>query len=193
MPPVYVPPPIVRKPRPPLVTLACYLLAGVVALRLVSAVAAFFAVPEFAWHYSEQLGDDQLGPAAAFGIVGLGLSSVLIAIVYLALTLLTGSGLNWARVLTWITTGLTALVTLISSGPGDVAWYAEWTTVIAWLAVVFAVAAAVLLALPAAHPFYRRVRPVPPPMWYPPPPGPGWYGPPPGPATPPRQPGGANT
>ncbi|WP_043727592.1 hypothetical protein [Kutzneria sp. 744] len=184
MPPVSLAPAPRRGPQPALVTLACYLLAGVAALRLVAAIAAFFAVPEFAWLYSQQYGDDERGQVAAIGIVVLGVCSLLVAGVYLVLALLDGAGKNWARVLTWITGVLTVIGTVIVLAvdmASGVAWYRQLTVIIAWVTVAFAVGALVLLAVPPAHRYYRSLRRIPPPAWLPPPPGyrpPSGYGPP---------------
>ncbi|MFC0541759.1 hypothetical protein [Kutzneria chonburiensis] len=188
MPPVSLAPTLRREPQPALVTLACYLLAGVATLRLVAAIAAFFAVPEFAWLYSQQYGDDQRGQLAAVGIVGLGFSSLLVAGVFLVLALLDGVGKNWARVLTWITGVCTVIGTVIVLAvdmAGGIAWYRQLTVTIAWVTVAFAIGALVLLALPPSHRYYRPLRHIPPPVWpptvwLPPPPGyqpPSGYGP----------------
>jgi hypothetical protein len=183
MPPVSLAPTLRRGPQPALVTLACYLLAGVATLRLVAAIAAFFAVPEFAWLYSQQYGDDQRGQVAAVGIVALGFCSLLVAGAFLVLALLDGVGKNWARVLTWITgvfTVIGTVVVLAVDVAGGVAWYRQLTVIIAWVTVAFAIGALVLLALPPSQHYYRPLRHLPPPVWLPPPPGyqpPSGYGP----------------
>jgi hypothetical protein len=184
-----------RLPQPGVVFVACYLLAGMAALRVVAAVAAFFVVPEFTWIYSEQYGDEERGQAMAFGVAVLGILSLFVAAIYVVLAILDGHGLNWARILTWVVGGITVLSLLLILAIDvydEVPWYQRLTGFIAWMSLGFVVASLVLLALPPAHRYYKSMKPPsvrPMPAWPPPPPRqpPWWYAAPPA-APPPMQP-----
>jgi hypothetical protein len=157
-PPVSLAPAPGRGPQPALVTLARYLLGGVAALRLVAAIAAFFAVPEFAWFYSQSYGDDERGQVASIEMVVLGVGSLLVAGVYLVMALLD----ELSQVLVWFFGVLTVIGTVIVLAvdlASGVAWYRQLTAIIAWVTMAFTVGALVLLALPPA----RRYLPLTPP------------------------------
>ncbi|MQY22651.1 hypothetical protein [Nocardia macrotermitis] len=189
-------PPAPRIQRPTPVTLACYLLAGVAALRVVSAIAAFYAIPEYTWIYSERYGDTDHGRIAALGIGLLGVCSALVAATYLTLALLDASGKNWARILTWITATLTIAVTallLATTTATSLPWYHHFTTLIAYITLPLTIAALFLLTRPAADQYFRTSRRPPPPSYrYPPGYIPPYYGPQPTPRPtwiPPQPPG----
>jgi hypothetical protein len=164
-----------RMRQPGLVFVACYLLAGVAALRVVAAIAAFFAVPEFTWIYSERYGDDNRGQAMALGLVVLGVLSLFVAAIFLTLAILDGRGLNWARIITWVVGSLAVLgfaAVLAISVYDAVTWYQRLSWAVAWTSLGFVLVSLVLLTLPRAHEYYRSTKPprVPPmPVMRPPP------------------------
>lgn len=157
----------IRQPTP--VVTACYLLAGVAALRVMAAIAAFFAVPEFDWSYTERYSDPGRGHAVANEIVTVGAFSIVAAIVYLVLALVHAAGRNWARVLTWIVGSLTIVgssIVLASAPAAVVSWYPRLETLFAWITLASMLTVLVLLALPSARRYYRPGRYGPPPLTY---------------------------
>jgi hypothetical protein len=195
----------VPQASPGVVFVACFLLFGVAALRVVGAVGSFYALPQVTRYYADAHGERQAGTVAGVGVILLAVLSLVVALVYALLALFDSRGMNPARILTWVAAGLTIILgalTFFVGGYDAVAWYHRLSTILTAATLAFTAAATVLLALPAAHRFYlarRHLRqqarptfrypPQPPPgPWYPPPlprpvpPGPalGWP-PPPGP------------
>lgn len=195
-------PPALRRPTSPLVIFAaCYLLAGVAAVRIVAGIVDFYALPEVSRAYGLLRDDQVAGRTEALGLALLAVGSLLVAMVFLVLAILDGLGMNPARIITWIVGGLTiavSAVNLATSQDRGVPWHHRMTIALTLITLVFVLASTVLLTLPAAHRFYRDARqyriahrPVPRPMAQRPPyPAPGF---PPGPWPPqplPRPPSG---
>jgi hypothetical protein len=191
--PIAVPASPVRPARPAgpgVVFAACFLLHGVAALRVVAAIGSFYALPQFSRYYADAHGERQAGTLAAAGLILLAVLSLLGALVYVLLAVFDSKGMNPARILTWVTAGLSLVVgsiTFLVGGYDAVPWYHRLNTTLTAATLAVTAVATVLLALPAANRFYlaRRLRRQAPPTFrYPPPPPPGpWY-PPPRPATP---------
>ena len=154
------------RPRSPwVVFVACYLLAGVAAVRVVAGIGDFYAMPEVTRFYADRAGDEAAGQVESFGLLILALFSFLVAAVYLALAILDALGMNPARVITWVVAGLTVVVSAIAllvGGYSGVPWFHDLALWLTAVTLVFAAASVVLLALPAAQRFYRSRRPVPP-------------------------------
>ena len=153
--------PAARPVSPTVVFAGCYLLAGIAAVQVVAAVASYYAVPDAMRHYSDRAGDEAAGQLAAVGLVLLTTLSLLTALVYLILAPLAAGGANPARVISWIMAGLTIVVCTVALvvGPYDaIGWYRQLTLATTITTLTFAVTATVLLALPGARPYYRRLR-----------------------------------
>jgi len=174
---------------PGVVLLACWLLGGVAAMRAVSAIASFYAIPEGSWQFAEAENDDSAGAAGALGLVLVGGFALLVAVIYVVLAALNARGFQAARIVTWVVAALTLCGTapaLFIDVYDTIAWYNRLTVTAVVATVVLAVSAAVLLALPPANRYYRQrrrpvPRPVPPPYPWPgygPPPPQPWPGPP---------------
>jgi hypothetical protein len=152
--------------------------------------------------------------AAATGTISL-VVGVLIVVLLVLLALYVGKGKQVARILTWVLGGLAvcclgsafALTPLSSAGwdaarkndpdlptwdrynemlyEGIPGWYQPLTVVLGVLLVLLILGAIILLALPASHPYFRKVEP----QWEPPVPGgssdPNWPPPAGGPTNPP--------
>jgi hypothetical protein len=190
-----------RRVAPGVVLLACWLLGGVAAMRAVSAIASFYAIPEGSWQFAEAENDDSAGAAGALGLVLVGGFALLVAVIYLMLAALNARGFPAARIVTWVVAALTLCGTapaLFLDVYDTIGWYNRLTVAAGVVTVVLVVSATVLLALPSANRYYRqRRRPVPPPYPWPgygppaPPPPRQWPGSPapapqpPGPAAPP--------
>lgn len=170
-----------------------YLFAGIAALALVSAVGAFFAIPEFSHYQSERSGDKTAGELAGLALVLFASLAMAFSCLCVLLAILDGQGRHTARVLTWTLSGLTICfnITLLITGVYDlVPWYRDLIRTAALATVLLATGAITLLALPSSHGYFRaaraarqqqRPRPTPPPGYQPanyptPPPG---YQPPP--------------
>jgi hypothetical protein len=151
--------PALSRPNSPLVVFsACYLLAGVAAVRTVAAIADFYALPEVARAYSLLVDDQVAGQTEALILALLALVSLLVAAVFLVLAILDGLGMNPARIVTWVVGGLTiavSAVNLATSQDRGVPWHHRMTIGLTLITLVFVVASIVLLTLPAAHRFYR--------------------------------------
>jgi hypothetical protein len=163
-----------RRPASPAVVLvACYLLAGVAALRVVAGICDFYALPEVTRYYSDLHGDGSAGQARGVGLILLAVLSLAVAVVYLLLAILNGLGMTPARIITWIVAGLTIVISGIAlpvGGYDGVVWYRRAALGLTVATLVFAGASVVLLALPAAHRYFRARRrpPSPPAQWRPP-------------------------
>lgn len=179
-------PPALRRPTSPLVVFAaCYLLAGVAAVRIVAGIVDFYALPEVSRAYGLLRDDQVAGRAEALGLALLAVVSLLVAVIFLVLAILDGLGMNPARIITWVLGGLTVAVSavnLVTSQDRGVPWHHRMTIALTLITLVFVLASIVLLTLPAAHRFYRAARqyriarrPVPRPMLQRPPyPAPGF-------------------
>jgi hypothetical protein len=194
--------PAPARPRSPgAVFLACFLLFGVAAVRVVGAIGSFYALPQVTRYYADAHGEGSAGTLAGVGLVLLAVLSLLVAVVFALLALFDSRGMNPARLLTWVTAALTmgiGALTFLVGGYDTVPWYHRLNTTLTAATLALSAAATVLLAITPAHRFYltrRRVRPRPPPPPPPPPrpvpprPALGWPRPP-GPV-PPRPPGPA--
>jgi hypothetical protein len=134
------------------------------------------------------------------GVVVGGVVALLFAVGYVVLAIFDGRGKQPARIVTWVLLGLSlccggsALVSSTAGGlgfggntgstPGAPSqaelqqmlkdglpgWYQPTSLVLGVLAVLVAIGVIVLLALPAAHPFFRKQQPA----WEPPMPGATW-------------------
>jgi hypothetical protein len=181
-----------RRISPGVVFAAVFLLTGVITAQVVTTVGSAYAIPAADRLYADRAADANAGKLAVVGLSLLIALSVVAVLVYAVLTPLTARGLNPARVLTWVTVGLTVPVgvALLALGPySAVGWYRTLTLVTTGCTLLFAVVAAVLLALPGAHPYFRRAPGVPPRPFplVPPPPAP-WPQPQPRAPWPPRGP-----
>jgi len=83
-----------RRVAPGVVLLACWLLGGVAAMRAVSAIASFYAIPEGSWQFAEAENDDSAGAAGALGLVLVGGFALLVAVIYLMLAALNARGVS---------------------------------------------------------------------------------------------------
>jgi hypothetical protein len=111
-------------------------------------------------------GDEAAGRVATVVLVLLALFSLVVGGVYLLLAVLDNKGLRAARVITWILAGLTITVTAIAllvGGNAAVPWYGAMTTTLTSATLLLAIAATILLGLPAASQFYRARKPPRPP------------------------------
>jgi hypothetical protein len=179
--------PAVRSPG--VVFAACLLLAGVGAARVTATIGAFYAVPQFTRYHADTRADADAGALAAVALIAAALLSLLAAAIYVLLATLAARGLHPARVITWILTALTTVLTLttLALDPfAPVPWFQHLTRVTDAATLLFALAATVLLALPAANHWYRartaaRHTPAPPPPAYPP--SPHWQPPAPAPSS----------
>src|SRR4051812_43228905 len=86
------PPVPLRPASPTVVLLACYLLTGVAALRVVAGICDFYALPEVTRYYSDLNGDGGAGQVTGVGLVLLALASLAAGVVYLVLAILDGAG-----------------------------------------------------------------------------------------------------
>lgn len=113
-----------------------------------------------------------VGGSGALGLIITGVFTV----VLLALTMLLAKGKQWARVVTWVLSGLALIMSLLgvlgmlaadekiakATAAGHEAagaWYAPWQTTYMIVSVLGALAVIVLLAMPASHPFFRKSEP----------------------------------
>jgi U5 snRNP spliceosome subunit len=168
-----------RRTAPGVVLAACWALLGVAAMRSVSAIASFYAIPEGMWQFAEAEGDDTAGAAGALGLILSGSFAVFMVTVYIVLAALIVRGFPVARILTWIVAGLTICGTMPSlfvDVYDAIDWYNRVTVASGVSTLVLLVVAIVLLALPSANSYFRERRrkappPAPPYAW----PG---YGPP---------------
>lgn len=116
-----------------------------------------------------------LGGSGAGGLIVAGVSTL----VLLLLVTMLAKGKQWARILTWVFSGLGLLLSLLGmlgsmalSGMDDKigkaveagheaagAWYGPWQTTYLVVSIVGTLAVIVLLALPASHPFFRKAAP----------------------------------
>lgn len=153
------------QPMPAAVLLACWLLGGVAATRVIVAIGTFYAIPELRWHFAAQPTSDLPLPTGTSLAVLFGIVSLLVGAVYLTLAILSGRSYV-ARIVTWVVCGLTvcACTPGLVSGTDDVPWYARLVLTMNGVMLALAIAAAILLALPAAHRHYRSRRPPRPPM-----------------------------
>jgi len=164
-----------RRVSPGVVFAAVFLLTGVITAQVITTIGSVYAIPAVDRLYADRAADADAGKVAVVGLSLLIALSVAAVLLYTVLTPLTARGLNPARVLTWITIGLTvpAGAVLLILGPySAIGWYRTLTLVTTGCTLLFAVTAAVLLALPRAHPYFRRAPTVPPPPFPPVPPPP---------------------
>lgn len=115
-----------------------------------------------------------IGGSGALGLVIAAVSTV----VFLLLTIMVAKGKQWARVATWVLSGLGLVFSLLGllgtlalSADDKLAkateagmeaagsWYGPWQTAYLVLSVLGGLAVIILLALPAAHPFFREAQP----------------------------------
>jgi len=149
-----------RRPVGPVeVFLAGLMLAGVSAAQAMAAIVSVYAVPYARTFYSERSADDAEGNVAVVGLVVLTVTAVLTAVVHGILAPLAGRGSEAGRILGWIAVGCTVVVCaiLLFVAPfSALDWYRGITLVTTVASLAFAVAAAVLMGLPAARAYYRR-------------------------------------
>ncbi|MEV7562497.1 hypothetical protein [Streptomyces sp. NPDC089795] len=150
-------------PAPPgTVFAASYLLAGVAALALVSAVGTLFAIPEFSHRRSERAGDRAAGDLAGYGLTVFASFAIAFGVLCLVLALLDLRGNRPARVLTWVVGGLSVCfdIALLAIGFYDsVPWYAGMTRLVTVGMLLLTIASVTLLALPASHRYFRVMAP----------------------------------
>ncbi|MEH1014824.1 hypothetical protein V6U90_17145 [Micromonospora sp. CPCC 206060] len=156
---------------------ASYLLAGVTALALVSAIGGFYAIPEFSYLKGKQAHDSGAEVLAVFGLLGFTILAIVFGGLCLLLALLSGKGSAAARVLTWLVGGVTVcfnVVLLVVGAFQSVPWYGDLTRILAVAMLLLSTGSITLLALPASHRYFRAAqaarpqrRPRPP---FPPPP-----------------------
>jgi hypothetical protein len=147
--------------RPAVVTAGCYLLAGIGALRLVLGAAGLVAIPDIVRVYTESDGSVESGQAAGHLALLFGIWSMFLGCAFVALALLTVRGIRWARIVSWIFAGVLACATgpQVITGLADlVTWYRQLTLAVSALTFLLAVVAIVLLALPPAQPYFRKVK-----------------------------------
>lgn len=181
--------------RPGAVFVGSYLLAGMAAVALGTAIASFFAIPEFSYVQSKLEDNDEVGTLVALGLVAYALLAMVFGGLCLVLAVLDRRGNSVGRALTWVLGGLAVCFnsTLLITGVFDsVPWYRELTRIAALAIVLLAAGSVTLLALPVSHGYFRATRaarqrrqsqPGPPPGYRPP----NHPTPPPGYQPPPRQ------
>ncbi|ROO62704.1 hypothetical protein EDC02_4691 [Micromonospora sp. Llam0] len=148
-------------PRPAVVFAAAFLLAGIVAAQISSAAGSIYAIPYASRFYSDQAGDESGGQLAVVGLVLLAALSLLTAVIYAVLALLTARGLNAARVLTLVMISLSVILcmaTLILTPYQSLDWYRRLSLITTWVTFVFAIASGLLVALPRAQAYFRPDR-----------------------------------
>ena len=153
--------PVASRPRPMTVFTAAFLLSGAAALWVAAAIATFFALPQFSRYYSDLRGDADAGPLIVLLLVAVSTVALLAAGVYVLLAILTANGLFTARVFTWILVALSICVAvgiLILDPYQAVPWHQRLNAIVAIVTMAFAVAAVVLLVLPASRAYFRTVQ-----------------------------------
>lgn len=147
--------------RPGSLLTSIYLYVGASVFWLSAAIATLFAIPQYRRHYGDLAQDADAGSIAVLLLLLLAGVAVLGVAVAAVLTLLTGHGWSGARSLTWVYSGLAALVagTLVLSDPfSAVRWHRWLMTGTAVLTVLMLAGGAVLLARPASGRFFRDHR-----------------------------------
>jgi hypothetical protein len=144
--------------RPGSLVASLYLVGGAAAFWLAAAFATLFAIPQYVRHYADLDQDVDAGSVAAFL---LGLSAV-IAIVGAAIAVLLvwldAYGWSAARVLTYVYSGLSAVVAvaLVVSHPfSGIVWHDRLMTATTVLTLLLLAGAIVMLMRPASRQFFR--------------------------------------
>jgi hypothetical protein len=155
------PPPVLSPrlpPRPPAVSWAAYLLAGLTAVWLSGAGAVFFSVPHFDRAVSAQAEDPMAGSLVGVLLAVVVSAAVLASSVPLVLAHLDLKGSPTARILSWVLCGVSVLVAavLLLGGPfAAVPWLSGLYVGVSVLTVALAAGVVVLLARPGATRYFR--------------------------------------
>lgn len=171
--------------RPGTVNAAVNIQYVLIALSLLSAIFAATngdAINKAAKAELEKLDASQLQLDAMANIGGSGALGLIVAavstVVFLLLTTMVAKGKQWARVVTWVFSGLSLVMSalgvlgVLALGADEKiakaydagfeaagAWYGPWQTGYGILGAVGALAVIILLALPGSHPFFRKSQP----------------------------------
>ncbi|MBO4210604.1 hypothetical protein, partial [Micromonospora echinofusca] len=146
---------------PPSAFAGSYLLAGVAALALVSAVGGFFAVPEFSYLKGRQAQDNGAAALAGVGLLGFAVLAVGFGVLCLLLAFLIARSSTGARVLAGIACGVSICfnIGLLAVGAfQSVPWYGELSRILAVGMLLLSAGSLVLLALPSSRGHFRAVR-----------------------------------
>ncbi|MGH8879977.1 MAG: hypothetical protein ACRD0P_21940 [Stackebrandtia sp.] len=170
--------------RPGSVTAAVYIQYVLIALGLLSAVFAATlgdkindaAKAELEKLDASKLQMDAMANVGGSGALGLVIGAVSTA-VFLTLTVMVAKGQQWARVTTWVLSGLSLGLSLLGvlgmlalgadetiskatqAGHDAVGgWYGPWQTAYMIIGVLGGLAVIVLLALPNSHPYFRKAQ-----------------------------------
>ncbi|WP_410628212.1 hypothetical protein [Amycolatopsis sp. cmx-8-4] len=153
---------IAAVPRLPSAVIAgSYLLAGMAAVEVTTAIAGFYAIPEFRYAQSRLAHNDEAGTVAVAGMVTYLVLAAVFGGLCLLLAMLTKRGSGAARVLSWVLSGLTVcfVTTLVLTGVYDsVSWYGDLTRLSALALVLLAAGAVTSLALPPSHVYFRATQ-----------------------------------
>jgi hypothetical protein len=159
-----------RGPRPGTVFAAALLMFAVAALSLIEAVAAPFnrdslekVIEEQGKTPDSQLSTDAINTISTVALLTAVVIAIMTVIVFVVLALLVLRGKNWARITTWVLSGLFlccgglgGLSNIAAVFSAEVGGYAVWTTISTILKIMLAIGIIVFLALPPSNAYFRK-------------------------------------